>query len=104
MDREPQRLDCCRSTFWNFTRTLLHQYRGPEGTSTSLAFSFEPLGSARIARWPCEVRAGLPDTEQEGLSVAIAFICALHMCNEHNVAERARALRDKIQVEYVSRY
>jgi hypothetical protein len=31
------------------------------------------------------VRAGLPVQEQSSLTVAIAFICTLHMCNEHDL-------------------
>lgn len=32
-----------------------------------------------------QVQKALPPSEQEGLTVAIAFICALHLCNEHDV-------------------
>lgn len=31
------------------------------------------------------VRDGLPVEEKGGLTVAIAFICALHLCNDHNI-------------------
>jgi hypothetical protein len=31
------------------------------------------------------VRTGMPEGEKSSLTVAIAFICTLHMCNEHNL-------------------
>jgi hypothetical protein len=47
--------------------------------------SVEAIPQTTFTELLTNVRSGMPAGEQSGLTVAIAFICTLHMCNEHNL-------------------
>ena len=49
------------------------------------AKSAEAIPQTTFTELVANVRTGMPSGEQSTLTVAIAFICTLHMCNEHNL-------------------
>ena len=49
------------------------------------AKSAEAIPQTTFTELVANVRTGMPAGEQSSLTVAIAFICTLHMCNEHNL-------------------
>jgi hypothetical protein len=56
-----------------------------KGKADPSADSGEAIPQTTFKELMDNVRTGMPVAEQSSLTVAIAFICTLHMCNEHNL-------------------